>query len=105
MVSRYQRRISGPFIDRVDIFTEVPHIDYEKLTDERPGEESAKVQARVVAARNLQRERFRGTKLTCNAEMTPIEIRDFCGMEDSAQGCLRQQCSSFTFLHGPSTGF
>ena len=37
LVSRYQRRISGPFIDRVDIFVEVPHIDYEKLTDEQAG--------------------------------------------------------------------
>ncbi|GAI99457.1 unnamed protein product, partial [marine sediment metagenome] len=73
LVSRYQRRISGPFIDRVDIFVEVPHIDYEKLADDRLGEKSDKVQARVKAARSLQRERFDGTKLTCNAEMTPTE--------------------------------
>ncbi|GAH95245.1 unnamed protein product, partial [marine sediment metagenome] len=78
LVSRYQRRISGPFIDRVDIFVEVPHIDYEKLADDRLGEKSDKVQARVKAARSLQRERFDGTKLTCNAEMTPTEVREFC---------------------------
>jgi len=58
LVSRYQRRISGPFIDRVDIFAEVPHIEYEKLTDDRLGEKSKKVQARVIAARSLQSDRF-----------------------------------------------
>jgi magnesium chelatase family protein len=89
LVTRYQRRISGPFLDRVDIFVEVPHIDYEKLTDERRGETSAKVQARVAAARARQLQRFSGTRLTCNAEMTPTEIRDFCKVEDSAQGLLQ----------------
>ncbi|MBA7662040.1 Competence protein ComM [subsurface metagenome] len=89
LVSRYQRRISGPFIDRVDIFVEVPHIDYEKLADDRLGEKSDKVQARVKAARSLQRERFDGTKLTCNAEMTPTEVREFCRAEESAQSLLK----------------
>ncbi|MEK7352929.1 MAG: YifB family Mg chelatase-like AAA ATPase, partial [Chloroflexota bacterium] len=89
VVSRYQRRISGPFIDRVDIFVEVPHIDYEKLADERLGESSEKVQARVIAARSLQRQRFKGTKLTCNAEMTPTEVRAFCQTEESAQSLLK----------------
>jgi len=89
LVSRYQRRISGPFIDRVDIFIEVPHIDYEKLTDERLGESSANVQARVSAARSIQLERFRGTNLTCNTDMTPSEIRGFCQVEEAAQGLLK----------------
>jgi len=89
LVSRYQRRISGPFIDRVDIFIEVPHIDYEKLTDDRLGELSATVQSRVKAARSLQLERFRGTHLTGNADMTPSEIREFCHVEETAQGLLK----------------
>jgi len=89
LVSRYQRRISGPFIDRVDIFVEVPHIDYEKLTDSRLGEHSEKVQARVTAARSKQLKRFKGTRLTSNAEMTPTEIREFCQVEESAQSLLQ----------------
>ncbi|MGB2828468.1 MAG: YifB family Mg chelatase-like AAA ATPase [Dehalococcoidales bacterium] len=89
LVSRYQRRISGPFIDRVDIFIEVPHIDYEKLADDRLGEPSATVQSRVNAARSLQLERFRGTRLTGNADMTPSEIRGFCQVEEAAQGLLK----------------
>ncbi|MFA5309004.1 MAG: YifB family Mg chelatase-like AAA ATPase [Dehalococcoidales bacterium] len=89
IVARYQRRISGPFIDRVDIFVEVPHIDYEKLTDKRPGETSAKVQARVSAARERQLKRFNGSSLTSNAEMTPAEIRECCHVEDTAQSLLQ----------------
>ncbi len=89
LVARYQRRISGPFIDRVDIFIEVPHIDYEKLTDDRLGEESGAVQKRVVNARQKQRERFQGTQLVCNAEMTPTEVREFCQVEDAGQSLLK----------------
>ncbi len=89
LVSRYQQRISGPFIDRVDIFVEVPHIDYEKLADDRLGEESSKVQARVKAARSRQQKRFKGTRLTCNTEITPAEVREFCQVEDSAQSLLK----------------
>ncbi len=89
LVSRYQRRISGPFIDRVDIFIEVPHIDYEKLTDDRLGEKSDQVQGRVNAARSCQQERFQGTSLTCNAEMMPGQVRDLCQAEESAQSLLK----------------
>jgi len=89
LVSRYQRRISGPFLDRVDIFVEVPHIDYEKLVDERLGEKSDRVQGRVRAARNIQQKRFEGTRLVCNTEMTPTEVREFCQVEESAQSLLK----------------
>jgi len=89
LVSRYQRRISGPFLDRVDIFIEVPHIEYEKLSDDRLGEESKKVQSRVSAARMLQQERFDGSGLVSNNEMTPVEVREFCQAEGDAQSLLK----------------
>ncbi|MFA4835289.1 MAG: YifB family Mg chelatase-like AAA ATPase [Dehalococcoidia bacterium] len=89
LVSRYQKRISGPLIDRIDIFVEVPRIDYEKLTDDRLGESSQMIRARVEAARQIQRKRFEGTRLICNADMTPIEIRDFCQSDPDAQNLLQ----------------
>jgi len=89
LVSRYQKRISGPFIDRVDIFVEVPHIDYEKLADDRLGEKSETVQVRVKAARSRQQKRFEGTRLICNTEMTPAEVREFCQAEEQAQSLLK----------------
>ncbi|RJQ40438.1 MAG: ATP-binding protein [Dehalococcoidia bacterium] len=88
-VARYQQRISGPFLDRVDIFVEVPHIDYEKLTDDRAGEPSEKIRERVSAARTRQIARFSGDGIACNAEITAAQVRDFCRMEDSAQGLLK----------------
>ncbi len=89
LVARYQKRISGPFIDRVDIFVEVPHVDYEKLSDDRLGELSEKVQARIATARSLQLKRFSKNKLASNAEMTPTEVREFCRVEPSAQSLLK----------------
>jgi len=89
VVARYQKRISGPFLDRVDIFIDVPRIDYEKLSDDRLGEKSERVQKRVAASRQLQQERFSGTRLTCNADMTAAEVRDFCKVDDTAQSLLK----------------
>ena len=54
-ISRYQKRISGPLLDRIDIHIEVPRVDYDKLTDERLGERSAAIRARVEQAREAQR--------------------------------------------------
>jgi len=88
-ISRYHKRISGPLLDRIDIFVDVPHIDYEKLTEDKPGESSDKVRARVKAAHEIQLERLQETKLRCNADMTPKEVKEFCVVEPSAQSLLR----------------
>jgi magnesium chelatase family protein len=88
-VSRYHKRISGPLLDRIDIFVDVPHIDYEKLIDDKPTESADRVRARVQAAHDVQFERFRGTKLRCNADMTPKEVKEFCTVEPAGQSLLR----------------
>ncbi|MCH7717998.1 MAG: YifB family Mg chelatase-like AAA ATPase, partial [Chloroflexi bacterium] len=77
-VSRYQKRISGPLLDRIDIFVEVPRVDYEKLAANTTGESSAVIQERVERARQVQRARFATSRLVCNAEMTPTEVRQHC---------------------------
>jgi magnesium chelatase family protein len=89
MVSRYQKRISGPLLDRIDIHIEVPRVEYEKLTDERLGEPSADIQARVEAARERQRQRFDRTGLMSNADMGPSEVRTFCRIDDAGKTLLR----------------
>jgi len=88
-ISRYHKRISGPLLDRIDIFIDVPHIDYEKLVEDKPVENSEKVRERVKAAHQIQLKRFQGTKLRCNADMTPKEVKEFCTTEPEAQGLLR----------------
>ena len=89
IISRYQKRVSGPLLDRIDIFVQVPRIDYEKLADDRLGEASEKVRSRVEQARSAQRERFKDTHLACNAEMTPVEVREVCHVQPEAQSLLR----------------
>src|SRR5512139_1434559 len=60
IVTRYQKRISGPLLDRIDIHIEVPRVEFEKLSDQRLGEPSESIRRRVEAARQRQRERFAG---------------------------------------------
>jgi len=96
MVSRYQKRVSGPLLDRIDIHVEVPAVKYEKLTDDRLGEPSATVRERVEAARGVQRRRFEGTAMACNADsaqppsgMGPAEIRQFCRVDEAGKHLLK----------------
>jgi magnesium chelatase family protein len=88
-ITRYQKKISGPLLDRIDIHVEVPRVDYDKLADKRDVEDSKTVRARVQAARERQLERFSGTKLTCNAEMDPTEVREFCQTDATGEKLLK----------------
>ncbi|MBU2008694.1 MAG: YifB family Mg chelatase-like AAA ATPase [Chloroflexi bacterium] len=88
LVSRYQRRISGPLLDRIDIFVQVPRVEYEKLIDDRAGEMSERVRERVKAAREIEKGRFQGNSILTNAEMRPAEVRQFCPLEPGAQALL-----------------
>ena len=81
--------MSGPLLDRIDIHVEVPRVDYEKLADKRQVETSETVRKRVQAARERQLERFKETKYTCNAEMGPAEVRDFCTVEPAAEKLMK----------------
>jgi magnesium chelatase family protein len=90
-ITRYQKRISGPLLDRIDIFVEVPRIEYEKLSAEGSGESSQSVRERVSDARRMQLSRFEGTRFICNAEMTPTVVREHCQarLDEQAQSLLR----------------
>jgi magnesium chelatase family protein len=83
-IINYQKRISGPLLDRIDIHLRVPRLAFEKLSTQRLGESSEKIRERVTAARELQNERFKGTRLFTNADMTPAEIRIFCKLDEAS---------------------
>jgi magnesium chelatase family protein len=93
MVTKYQKRISGPLLDRIDIHIEVPRVDYEKLSGDRLGESSEVIRARVQVARNIQRARFMKIDfkhpIFCNADMRVGEIRQFCKLQDEGQSLMR----------------
>ncbi len=90
MVTRYQKRISGPLLDRIDMFVSVPPVEYEKLVSEEASEEpSSDVRKRVESARETQVRRFQETSFTCNSEMGPAEVWNYCRLEDGAKGILQ----------------
>jgi magnesium chelatase family protein len=89
VITNYQKRISGPLLDRIDIHLQVPRVDYQKLSSQRTGEPSSQIRARVEAARQRQLARFAGTKLTSNADMTPKEIRNYCQVLPDGEALMK----------------
>ena len=102
MVSRYQKRVSGPLLDRIDMFVEVPRVKYEKLVEGPTTEGSQTVRQRVEAARRAQGRRVDGPETICNADMGPQEVRHHCVLEDSAKGLLQ---SAMNQLNLSARGF
>ena len=97
VITRYQKRISGPLMDRIDIFLDIPRIEYEKLVDEGSAEPSSIVRTRVEKARQIQTLRFKGSKLTCNAEMTTVEVKQYCKVDAAAQALLKAAMKQIHF--------
>ncbi len=89
LVTRYQKRISGPLLDRFDIHIDVPRVEYEKLASDRVGEASGTIRQRIIAARARQQARFNGSGLGCNADMTPAHIREFCELDEAGKTLMR----------------
>ncbi len=93
-IIRYQKRLSGPILDRIDLHVEVPTVDVDKLTREGVvAEESKSIRQRVQKARDQQRKRSKGTKLTCNAEMQTRHIKKLCPLSKDCLNLLRQAVS------------
>jgi magnesium chelatase family protein len=88
-ISRYQKRISGPLLDRIDIHVEVPRIDYEKLSDRRAGEPSSAVRDRVERAGEIQIKRFAGSNLRTNADMGPRELQGHVVLDEAGEQMMR----------------
>jgi magnesium chelatase family protein len=91
-VTKYQKRISGPLLDRIDIHVEVPRVEYQKLSDSRLGEPSEVIRGRVEAARRRQRERFsasRNPNIIANADMRVAEVRLFCKLDEPGEALVR----------------
>ncbi|OGH64322.1 MAG: magnesium chelatase [Candidatus Magasanikbacteria bacterium RIFCSPHIGHO2_01_FULL_41_23] len=96
MITKYQKRISGPLLDRIDLHITVPRVQFEKLNSEVPIESSEKIRNRVIEARERQALRFQGLRFGTNAEMKNREIKLYCKLPDKAVDLLRQ---AVTKLH------
>lgn len=93
-IIRYQKRLSGPILDRIDLHLEIPAVKVEKLTGETSvAEDSKSIRRRVQKARDKQNRRFQGKKIMNNAEMQTKEIKEFCPLSADCLNLLRQAVS------------
>ena len=88
-VEQYMRRISGPLLDRIDMYIEVPSVEYEAMRRKDTPESSALIRQRVNAAREVQKQRFAGTEVSCNAYMTPAMIGRYCQLDDAGERLMQ----------------
>jgi magnesium chelatase family protein len=90
-ITKYQKRVSGPILDRIDLHVEVPAVKHQKLIEKEPSGKSSKVvRDEVQAARERQQKRFAGTPLTCNSEMTAKNIKKYCQLDEEEEDFLHQ---------------
>ncbi len=98
-VKRYRSKISGPLMDRIDIQVEVPALKIDEITSNKnvANETSQQIRERVIKARNIQYERFKGKNIYCNAQMGPKEIKKYCVLEESAGMMLHNAIEKLGF--------
>jgi magnesium chelatase family protein len=96
-IQRYRSKISGPLMDRIDIHIDVPAVPFKDLTGFSQAQSSQEIRQRVVKAREIQEERFRKTKIHCNAMMNTRQIRRFCGIDEKSNALLEVAMDKFGF--------
>ena len=104
VVAKYQKRISGPLLDRIDIHVEVPRVEYQKLSNDRLGETSAVIRQRVQAARDIQRKRFSNvdsSNIICNADMRAEESGHFGKLDEERE---RRTCAAMRQMNSSERG-
>ncbi len=90
-VKRYMSKVSGPLLDRIDIQIEVTPVPFKELSDERSGEKSAVIRDRVIAAREIQKQRFKDfPNIHCNAQMTPRLMQEYCYIDNQGKEIIKK---------------
>ncbi len=93
-IANYQRKISGPILDRIDLQIEVPRVKFEKLQEDSSGESSEKIRERVEQSRKIQEKRFKNTDNIVNSEMSSNEIKEFCPLDENSIQLLKNAVST-----------
>lgn len=101
-INKYQRRVSGPIMDRIDLYVEVPHVKYEKLTDEKIEGSSTEIRQKVEKARQIQLKRFEKDGIITNSEMNIPLIKKHCKTDEQGDMLLRNAVNN---LHMSARGF
>ncbi len=94
-IRKYRSKISGPLLDRMDMHIEVPPVTVRELSIEKEEETSEKIRERVLNARKIQEERFRGRRIYSNCYMTPRLIKKFCTLDNAGKALLENAVEKF----------
>jgi len=94
-IHSYQKKISGPILDRIDLFVDVPPVEYDELLGGAHSESSATVRDRIARARNVQRERLLGENLFMNSEMQQRHLETICPLDSGPASLLRSAAEKF----------
>ncbi len=94
-VYKYQKKISGPLLDRIDLHVEVPRLPYEKISGPQQAEDSQSIKTRVQQARLVQKTRFNAPRT--NSEMGLTEIKQYCGLDAVGEQLMQQAMKQFNF--------
>ncbi len=89
-IKSYLSRISGPLMDRIDIHIEVPALKYDELAQKKDAEKSVTIRERVVKARNVQNERFKGRNIYCNSGMNQKDLKKYCALDAASESILKR---------------
>ncbi|MEN2985776.1 MAG: YifB family Mg chelatase-like AAA ATPase [Thermodesulfovibrionaceae bacterium] len=89
MIMRYRSKVSNPLVDRIDIHLEVPRVNYSELKDETTSESSEAVRERVISARKIQLQRFKGEGIFFNAHMKIKHLKKFCKLNEESHRLLQ----------------
>lgn len=101
-IHHYRHKISGPLLDRMDLFVDVTRLRYDEVAGHGTGEASLTIAQRVAAARKLQQQRLQDAGLSCNAQMAPQHIQKFCKPDAAGRDLLRH---AFSRLHLSARGY
>jgi magnesium chelatase family protein len=93
-VAMYKRKLSGPLMDRIDLFIEVPPLKYDKLVAQDDEDSSEKMREKIEKAYKIQKERFKEERISANSEMTIPQIKKYCQIDLKSQGLLRKYVDS-----------
>ena len=97
VVAKYVAKLSGPLLDRIDLQIEVGRVTFTEISEGPLMESSAAIRTRVVAARELQRERYASIGLESNAELASAQVREYCRLDDTASVLLKEACAKRQF--------
>jgi len=96
-IVKYQKRASGPLLDRIDLHVEVPRVKLEKLESDQLAESSLDIRQRVQTARDIQNERYKTEKIFDNSEMTSEQIKKYCQLDVAGKELIRRAAEHLRF--------